>query len=550
MGVRGGLRVMAAGILFVSAGTFWSQIPSPSPPEQVSRVWSPDLGNGRYKNPVLYADYSDPDVLRVGDDFYLVASSFNMTSALPILHSRDLVNWEIVAHVFTQQEPTERFKTPQHGGGVWAPSLRHHKGEFYLFYPDPDVGIYMTKAKTIEGRWSKPILVKAAPGWIDPCPFWDDDGKAYLVNAAAGSRRGVKSLLMISRMATDGTHLLDDASILVDGHDVDPTLEGPKIYKRRGWYYLFAPAGGVTNGWQVVFRSHNIYGPYERRVVLRQGSTKINGPHQGTWIRTAFGEDWFLHFQDQGPYGRVVHLEPMRWEDDWPLMGTAVEGASIGEPVAGYRKPRVRTRSAAMMPADSDEFNSSQLGLQWQWQANPEPSWAFPSKALGVLRLICVPSPDAGGNLWRTPNVLTQKFPGPEFSVTTKLIFHSHAPGDETGLVVMGQSYASLTVRGSASGLELLLVERAQAEADGAPKFSSIVPLSRDTVYLRATVLAKGMTTFSYSVDGKEFTRIGETFAAEPGRWIGATIGLYATAVSAHGELGYGDYDWFRFDRP
>jgi len=149
-----------------------------------------------------------------------------------------------------------------------------------------------------------------------------------------------------------------------------------------------------------------------------------------------------------------------------------------------------------------------------------------------VLRLICVPSPDAGGNLWRTPNVLTQKFPGPEFSVTTKLIFHSHAPGDETGLVVMGQSYASLTVRGSASGLELLLVERAQAEADGAPKFSSIVPLSRDTVYLRATVLAKGMTTFSYSVDGKEFTRIGETFAAEPGRWIGATIGLYATAVS------------------
>jgi len=255
----------------------------------VSKVWVADSGDGTYRNPILYADYSDPDVVRVGEDYYLVASSFNAIPGLPVLHSRDLVNWTIVGHALQRQPPFEVFDKPQHGNGVWAPAIRYHNGEFYIFYPDPDYGIYLVKAKQPMGPWSEPLLIKAAKGWIDPCPFWDDDGKAYLVTAFARSRAGIKSILVISRMSPDGTSLLDNGVMVFDGHDHDPTVEGPKLYKRNGYYYVFAPAGGVESGWQLALRAKNINGPYERKVVLAQGKTSINGPHQGAWIETPSG---------------------------------------------------------------------------------------------------------------------------------------------------------------------------------------------------------------------------------------------------------------------
>ncbi len=515
-------------------------------PVGVSSVWAPDLGDGRYKNPVLHADYSDPDVIRVGSDFYLVASSFNMIPGLPILHSRDLVNWEIIGHALPRQEPAARFSLPNHGNGVWAPSLRYHAGEFFLFYPEPDTGIYMTKAKAITGPWSTPLLVKAAPGWIDPCPFWDDDGKAYLVNALAGSRANAKSVITISRMSPEGTALLSDAAIVVDGHPLDPTLEGPKIYKRHGWYYLSAPAGGVPTGWQVVFRSKNIYGPYERRVVLAQGSTAINGPHQGAWVDTPAGENWFLHFQDQGAYGRVVLLEPMTWKDDWPVIGIHPNAAGTGEPVVTYRKPQVQNRGKAMTPPDSDEFNAATIGPQWQWQANPRPGWAFPSAALGVLRLIAIPNADRDANLYDVPSLLMQKFPAPAFVVTTKVNFAARFAGEETGLVVNGASYAYVGIRKTDAGLEVRSVQRHDAAKGGATAASPAQPLHGSTVYLRATVQTGASVRFSFSEDGTSFTPIGSTFQAEQGRWVGATIGLFALGTQAEGEHGYADYDWFR----
>jgi beta-xylosidase len=373
--------------------------------QPVSKVWNPDAGDGTYKNPVLYADYSDPDVIRVGSDFYLVASSFDAVPGLPLLHSIDLVHWELIGHALPQQPPLDVYRTPQHGNGAWAPSIRFHAGEFFIFYPDPNYGIYMIKARSIRGPWSEPLLIKAAKGWIDPCPLWDDDGKAYLVNGLAASRAGVKTALVLSRMSPDGDKLLDDGAPIIDGHEKDTTLEGPKLYKRHGYYFVFAPAGGVKPGWQLVYRSRSIYGPYERRIVLAQGSTGINGPHQGAWVDTPAGEDCFLHFQDLGAYGRVVSLEPMHWgRDDWPLIGVHQSAAGTGEPVASYKKPKLPQAAPAYTPADSDEFNAPALGLQWQWQANPQPNWAFPSSAMGVLRLINVPAPSADVNLWNVPN--------------------------------------------------------------------------------------------------------------------------------------------------
>jgi beta-xylosidase len=519
-----------------------------APKPSVSKVWSADLGNGTYTNPVLYADYSDPDVTRVGEDFYLVSSSFDSVPGLPILHSRDLVNWQIIGHALVRQPPYDVYDKTDHGNGVWAPSLRYHAGTFYLFYPDPNYGIYVVTAKTITGPWSEPLLLKAAKGWIDPCPLWDDDGKAYLVNAVAASRSGIKSTLLITPMAPDASRLLGDSVMVVDGHQLDPTLEGPKLYKRGGYFYIFAPAGGVPTGWEVIFRAKNIYGPYERKVVLAQGKTTTNGPHQGAWVTTATGEDWFLHFQDQGPYGRVVHLEPMSWKDGWPVMGEHINDAGVGEPVLTHRKPTVAHPGPIATPADSDEFNAPTLGLQWQWQANPEPGWAFPSSALGVMRLPVIPATDR--NLWNVPNVLMQKFPGPAFTVTTRLTFTAMHPGEETGLVIMGMNYAALAVVNDGKGLAIHRVDRTNAMNSGDEKVSAATPFSGGTLYLRAAVREGAMVTLSYSLDGTTFQTIGEPFKATAGRWVGAKLGIYATGPASTGERGYADFDWFRFEAP
>jgi beta-xylosidase len=510
----------------------------------ISKVWSPDLGNGMYKNPVLNADYSDPDAIRVGDKFYLVASSFDSVPGLPILESYDLVNWRIIGHALTRQPPFERYSQTQHGNGAWAPALRLHNGEFYLFYPDPDFGIYMVKAKNAAGPWSPPLLIRAAKGWIDPCPFWDEDGKAYLVSGLAGSRAGAKSALIMSRMKPDGTELLDGGAIVYDGHGEDTTIEGPKLYKRHGYYYIFAPAGGVSIGWQVVLRSRNIFGPYERRKVLQQGTTAINGPHQGAWVDTGTGEDWFLHFQDRGWLGRVVYLEPMKWVDDWPEIGDMSQG-SIGQPVLEYKKPRTLHTSVLENPDDSDEFNSSKIGFQWQWQADPEPTWGFPSQALGILRLIATPVPTQAHNLWDTPAVLLQKLPAVRLMATTKFKAILLNQGDRAGLVLMGKDYGSLVIAKTEHGNVLRQMLCLSADRGTAERLAAEVPLLQEDVYLRIAV-DEGQASFSYSLDGKEFRHIGQSFMAQPGAWIGAKMGIFASGVEDHGEFGYTDFDWFR----
>ena len=515
---------------------------------QVSKVWVADQGNGTYKNPIIHADYSDPDVIRVGDDFYLVASSFNCVPGLPILHSKDLVNWTLIGHVYAQQPPRDVFSKPQHGNGAWAPAIRHHNGEFYLYYPDPDYGIYLVKAKNPAGPWSEPLLVKEAKGWIDPCPLWDDDGNAYLVNALAGSRSGIKSILVVNRMSADGTKLLDDGVMVFDGHGKHPTVEGPKFYKRNGYYYISAPAGGVTEGWQLVLRSKNVYGPYEEKIVLAQGKTSINGPHQGGWVDTPSGEFWFIHFQDKGAYGRVVHLQPMKWVNDWPVMGADNNGDGRGEPVLTYKKPNVGQNYPIVTPQESDEFNESRLGLQWQWHANPKPNWMFPTGSLGFLRLFNVPLPKDFKNFWDVPNLLLQKFPAPEFTATTKLTFTPRTDDEKTGLIVMGLDYAYLAVKKKPDGLVISQTICKGADKQSEEKESAAVPVKGATFYLRVKVSANAVCNFSYSTDGANFSPLGESFTARQGRWIGAKVGLFAVRIGQANENGYADFDWFRIE--
>ncbi len=514
----------------------------------VSKVWVADNGNGSYKNPILHADYSDPDAIRVGNDYYMTASSFEDVPGLPILHSKDLVNWSLIGHALQRQIPIDHFSIPRHGEGVWAPSMRYHNGEFFIYYPDPDFGIYLTKAKHPAGPWSEPILVESGKGLIDPCPLWDENGNTYLVHAYAGSRAGIKSIIVVKQLNKEGTKVVDAGKLVYDGHELDPTIEGPKFYKRNGYYYIFAPAGGVATGWQLVLRSKNVYGPYERKVVMDQGSTSINGPHQGAWVTTQTGEDWFLHFQDKEAYGRVVHLQPMTWNANWPVIGVDSDGDGKGEPVLVYKKPNVGKSFPLSTPPDSDEFNNNHLGLQWQWMGNHKATWAFINPNKGTLRLFSSKLPDGATNLWEAGNILLQKFPAEEFEITTKMAFKPNPKleDEKAGLIIMGLSYAGLALKSKKDGNYLVYLHGHDAGKGKAETERQIIKWETNEIYLRVSVTTDAKCWFSYSLDGNNFSDIGEAFVAEVGRWKGAKAGLFCIRQSQTNDAGYADFDWFR----
>lgn len=516
----------------------------------VSKAWVSDNGDGTYKNPVLYADYSDPDAIRVEDDYYMTASSFNCMPGLPILHSKDLVNWELINHAIKKQLPDNVYASPQHGKGVWAPSIRFHQGEYYIYYPDPDYGIFMVRSKDIRGTWSDPVLVLKGKGIIDPCPLWDTDGKAYLIAGWAASRAGVNSLLTVYRLNPEGTRATDEGKHVFDGHDDQQTVEGPKFYKRNGYYYIFAPAGGVVNGWQLVLRSKDVYGPYEEKVVMDQGSTNVNGPHQGAWVETVKGDSWFLHFQDKGAYGRIMHLEPMTWVNNWPVIGIDKNKTGRGEPVLTFKKPDVGRSYSVTTPAESDEFNSDNLGLQWQWQANPMINWYALMRGSGYLRLFAYPQRDTMVNLWETPNLLLQKIPAPDFSVITKLKYTVEWDawqGKKAGLIIMGNDYAYISISKDENGYLISQVTCKKAASNTPESVMAQKRLTGSSVFLKVSVSAPdALCRFSYSEDGRDYIPLGETFTARQDLWTGAKVGIFCTGGKNTRIGGFTDFDWFR----
>jgi beta-xylosidase/cephalosporin-C deacetylase-like acetyl esterase len=548
--------VSLLGALLLCSGLLTAQPVTPDPAafSPAERTWVPDNNDGTYSNPVIYADYSDPDVIRVGDDYYMTASSFSHFPGLPILHSRDLVNWQIIGHAALSY-PDPGFALPQHGMGIWAPAIRYHNGEYRIYYGDPDRGVFMTKAKDPAGPWEPLRLIRKVTGWIDTCPFWDEDGKAYLVHAWANSRSGVKSIIAINRMNSDGTEILDDGMVVFVGHKNHPTIEGPKLHKRNGFYYIFAPAGGVKPGWQTVLRSRDIFGPYEDKVVLEQGSTRVNGPHQGAWVDTPGGEDWFVHFQDRYAYGRVIHLEPMRWENDWPRIGEDYDGNGIGEPVDRHVKPAIAGPVQPVEPQTNDEFDGNSLGLQWQWEANPRKEWYSTEARKGSLRLFAQQPQSGQMNHWQTPSLMLQKLPAAAFSVTAALSLSAAGNGDKAGLMVFGLDYAYCAIRKTGGGYEVSEVECLKADKGSAEIVVAATEVSSPSVMLRVDVkpesptdvIPKVLCTFQYSVDGRTFTPLGKVFVAREGQWVGAKVGLFCTTPGVQKKRGYADVDWFRF---
>lgn len=488
---------------------------------KIHKMWIADQGDGTYTNPILYTDYSDPDAIRVGEDYFMIASSFCNTPAVPLLHSKDLVNWKVINYIMDQL-PFDYYDKPVHGCGTWAPAIRFHEGTYYVFIPMPDEGIMMCKTTDPWGKWSEPAYVRKVVGWIDPCPFWDEDGKAYMVTAFARSRIGFKSMLYMSPIEPDCSGVLDDGQFIYDGHATQPTIEGPKLYKRNGYYYIFAPAGGVKPGWQTVLRSKNIYGPWEEKIVLHQGNSPVNGPHQGAWVDTPDGQDWFLHFQDVGNAGRIVHLQPMHWKNDWPVIGVnAVDGC--GEPVLRYKKPEVGAAYPIDTPEDSDFFEGDRLGLQWQWNANYKREW-YELKD-GQL-LLHAQAADPKTQLCDISNLLLQKWPAPEFSITTCLHLEQMKDGDVAGLVSLGGCYTALAVQ-KING-KMQLQQRTGNWTKDDEIRTGLGEWNSDVIYMQMKVEKETYRTFYVGTTEENLQPVGQMVEATPGRWVGVKDGLFA----------------------
>jgi beta-xylosidase len=487
-----------------------------------------------FKNPILFADYSDPDIIRVADDYYLIASSFHFVPGIPILHSRDLVHWEIAGHVVSRLKMNDAYNLTgvmRYGRGIWAPAVRFNNGLFYVYFPTPDEGIFVATAPKMTGPWTEPETVLAGPGYEDPCPFWDDDGQAYLVHSKLGA-----GPLILHRMSPDGKHLLDAGKIIVQDPIHLPTLEGPKLYKRNGWYYIFAPKGGVAIGDQVVLRSKNIYGPYDWRVVLAQGNTAINGPHQGGLVDTPDGSNWFLHFQQRAAHGRINWLEPVIWKDDWPLMGSAAAhnapSGTVGEPVLTAELP-LSPRNEAR-PQTSDDFSSGTLSPMWEWNHNPDDArWSL-TEHKGFLRL----HPGFADGLLQAHNTLTETMQDESLQVTTRIKIAHMTDGDHVGLSAFDRNL---------SGIEVIQAEgqHALSLTSGGHDLPTTFSLARNTpaVQLRLQI-AVDTVTYSYSTDdGKTFHTLGDPLHLIFSWWKGARPALFAFNTREPSN-GYVDFDW------
>lgn len=485
-----------------------------------------------YHNPILFADYSDPDVIRDGANYYLIASTFHFVPAIPILQSTDLVHWTILGHVVQRMDMDPRYNMAggnRYGEGVWAPSIRKHDGLYYVYFPTPSEGIFVSTAAKITGPWSVPVQVIAQAGLEDPCPFWDDDGKAYLVHSVTGA-----GPLILHRLSADGKHVLDAGKIIVRDPKRLPVLEGPKFYKRNGYYYIFAPFGGVGVGAQAVLRSRSIYGPYEHRVVLAQGSTKINGPHQGGYVETSDGEGWFVHFQSDGAHGRVVHLEPVRWQDDWPLIGESPDGVSTGQPVGSGPIPGHPYVSSLQRPQTSDEFSDPKLGPQWEWNHNPDDAhWSLSARP-GFLRLF----PMRADNLTSARNTLTQCMQDNAFEFTVRLDLTNMKNGTHTGLTMFEESASGLEVVQLGGEQRLNFFHLLDREA------GPVLPQAN--VQLRVHVEGDQARYFFSLDDGRTFRALGATTHIRFSWWKGARPALFAYTMLAC-DPGAVDFDWVHY---
>lgn len=538
---RNTLPVALALMLATTAAHAATAVPAPA------AAAAPGEAARHYRNPVLFADYSDPDVIRVGDQYVMTASTFHFSPGLPVLTSKDLVHWRIVAHALPRLPFGPAYDLPgpldfdeasararldpamghRYSAGVWAPAIRHHNGRYYIYFATPTDGIFMVSAQHPEGPWTAPVALVAQAGLEDPCPFWDEDGSAWLIHSKVGA-----GPLILRRMTPDGTRVLDEGTVVMEDPVNLPVLEGPKLLKRNGWYYIFAPYGGVEKGPQAVLRSRDIRGPYQWRTVLAGGDTDVQAPHQGGYVETPSGEAWFAHFNSTGAYGRIVHLQPVRWVDDWPLIGEPVS-ATTGQPVASHRMPDVGGTHAPVYPQTSDGFDGPQLGLQWEWNHNPvDIRWSL-SERPGHLRLYAMYAP----GLLAARNTLTQVHHGRASRTTAHIDVSAMADGEQAGLGMLQIQPSWIGVVQAAG--QRRLVHSAAGRRTPGPRVEGA------SVQLRQQVAADQTVRYEYSLDqGRSFHALGDAQPMRFSWWKGARPALFNwSSVESTPRRGHVDVD-------
>lgn len=465
---------------------------------------------------ILYSDYSDPDVCEGGQgDYWLTASSFQCSPGLPILHSTDLQHWQLVNYAIDvvptpAYDPFTQFGS-HHGKGVWAPSIRRHNDTYYIYWGDPDQGVFMVETKDPAGRWSQPVLVVAGKGIIDPCPLWDEDGRVYLVNGWAASRCGLNSVLTMRELSADGTRAISQPTLVYDGQvEGNHTVEGPKLYKHDGYYYILAPAGGVEKGWQIALRSKNVYGPYESKVVFNH-----EGIHQGGWVA-----DSFVCFQERTAYGRILHLLDVKMKDGWPMM-------SLGK----RDKPQSLVYQAS----------------PYQWHTNYQESFGFPLTSVSPLypnamRIYGYNVSPRFRNCWEVPNLYLRKLDGEVFDDTLHLRITAKSNGQQSGFIIMGRDYCRLSaeLRDGQFLISKCTCKDAEKDSEEQVELLTTIPARRYgagaktnyechlTVALHCEKMA--LCHISYCADQSGKFQSAGSFQAREGKWIGAKYGAFSIA--------------------
>ncbi|MBN9382493.1 MAG: family 43 glycosylhydrolase [Chitinophagaceae bacterium] len=483
-----------------------------------------DNGNGTYTNPILWSDFPDNDVIRVGDTYYMVTTTMYIFPGVPVMKSKDLVNWEYCANAirrFDQGPAYDMQGKTRYGHGQWASSIRYHNGQFHILFVTLDEGGYHLTADRPEGPWTLHKLPKA---YYDAGLFYDDDGRIYIVHGY--------SKLSLTEVDENLAPLGRD-SVIFDKVQ-RKGLEGSHVYKINGYYYIYATYGG-GDGYQVALRSKNIYGPYEEKVVLRDDMNLAGkGVHQGALLETPTGEWWSVIFQDRDGIGRCPTLQPVHWVDGWPIPG------DNGRAVVTYKKPGTGDPQPVKLLPTSDEFDSSGLGLQWGWNHNPDDGrWSLTERK-GFLRLRTA---SVTGDLTRARNTLTQRPFGPYSTGTMAMDLDHMHPGDIAGLGIIQLPYAYIGAVAVDENTRALIMVNNGKTVD------SVSFGSGRKVYFRALVSAiRDEACFFYSLDNKKFQPLGDTLHMkfDLRMFTGNKFALFNFATVDTG--GFVDIDWFRME--
>lgn len=487
-----------------------------------------DNGDGTYTNPVIYSDFPDPDVIRVDSTYYMVSTTMFIFPGVTILKSYDLVNWEYCCNAVQRMDFSRCYNLDgcnRYSHGQWATSLKYNNGKYYLLFITLDEGGFICTATKPEGPWE---IKKLPRGFYDPGLFFDDNGKIYVAHGY--------STISITELDTNFLAKSNDA--LVFTGDIRPGLEGTHVYKINGYYYLYCTYGG-GDGFQVALRSKNIYGPYEEKIVIRDNGNLGTGLHQGALIETQTGEWWSIIFQDGGAFGRFPTLQPVTWQDNWPMVGVNGKG------VITYKKPNVGKVYPITILPTSDEFDSNKLGMQWGWNHNPDSTkWSLTQNP-GYLRLSTA---KVASNLRDARNTLTQRIfayysKSVATTATVKIDVDNMQDGDVAGLAVFQNPYALIGVK-KMDGLKYVVMVNNDKSIDS-------TAMNASTVYLRTYAnYGTSKASFAYSLDNQSFTMLGNELSMQFNLSIftGNKFCLFNCATIAAG--GFVDFDWFRTGMP